>query len=168
NLMQSEPDAVRNVPEARAKSRCVPPKVTTSFRGGHGRGFLDLLRRERPMFNAAWNGHDVRHRQGGGAASNHPDEVGAMLSSTPSFPRSGRTTTRAAGAYGKFCELRFIEIRKRSCGRRRSRAVRHQRDIARFAASLAIASIAARSAGKSAAIQAASAARMAAPARGPP
>ena len=45
-----------------------------NFRDGRVRSFIDLLRRESPLFEAAWNEHDVRHREGGLRIFNHPEE----------------------------------------------------------------------------------------------
>ena len=45
-----------------------------NFRDGRVRSFVDLLRRESPLFDAAWREHDVRHREGGSRVFNHPDE----------------------------------------------------------------------------------------------
>ena len=45
-----------------------------NFRDGRVRSFVDLLRRESPLFDAAWKEHDVRHREGGSRVFNHPDE----------------------------------------------------------------------------------------------
>jgi transcriptional regulator with XRE-family HTH domain len=45
-----------------------------NFRDGRVRSFVDSLRRASPLFDAAWNEHDVRHREGGPRIFNHPDE----------------------------------------------------------------------------------------------
>jgi transcriptional regulator with XRE-family HTH domain len=45
-----------------------------SFRDGRVRSFIETLRRESALFDTAWNEHDVRHREGGLRAFNHPDE----------------------------------------------------------------------------------------------
>jgi hypothetical protein len=45
-----------------------------NFRDGRVRSFVDVLRRESPLFDAAWNEHDVRHREGGLRIFNDPDE----------------------------------------------------------------------------------------------
>jgi hypothetical protein len=45
-----------------------------NFRDGRVRGFVETLRRQSPLFDAAWNAHDVRHREGGLRIFNHPDE----------------------------------------------------------------------------------------------
>jgi transcriptional regulator with XRE-family HTH domain len=45
-----------------------------NFRDGRVRSFVETLRRESPLFEAAWNEHDVRRREGGLRIFNHPDE----------------------------------------------------------------------------------------------
>jgi transcriptional regulator with XRE-family HTH domain len=45
-----------------------------NFRDGRVRSFVETLRRESPLFEAAWNAHDVRGREGGLRVFNHPDE----------------------------------------------------------------------------------------------
>ena len=96
-----------------------------------------------------------------------PRKAGATLFSTPSSPRSARTTNSCCWCLRQALRMAFRRNETAILRRRGSRVPRHHRAIARCAASLAMASIAARSAGKSAAIQAASAARMAAPSGGP-
>ena len=45
-----------------------------NFRDGRVRSFVETLRRESPLFDAAWNAHDVRGREGGLRVFNHADE----------------------------------------------------------------------------------------------
>jgi transcriptional regulator with XRE-family HTH domain len=53
--------------------------ILAEFRADYARNFrdgrvIDLLRRESPLFEAAWNEHDVRHCEGGLRIFNHPEE----------------------------------------------------------------------------------------------